>query len=773
MRIATQTESITSKLLRVRQRLARAAGGLAPAPDVVTGMGRAAQLVFLLILGLIGTELSSGLGSVVDFVIGVLLGVALLGLASLAIGALRRLSWALPYLGLGFVTTLVAFLILLSGLAGMPPLIALILSSISLAIAATLGGSVAYLRGARAPKRRLAWGALLAASVAGAGAIYWIVQPGSDEHLAELPKPTGTALAEMASDPSEAGPYRVRTLTYGSGSDIRLPEYADAVALKTEPVDASPFLADVPGWHASLRGAYWGFGFDELPLNARVWYPEGEGPFPLVLIVHGNHNMMRASDAGYAWLGEHLASRGFIMASVDQNFLNGAPIIGDIGPENDARAWLLLEHLRLWHDWNAADGNLFAGKVDLGRVALIGHSRGGEAAAIAAAFNRLPYYPDDASVTFDYGFDIRTVVAIAPSDGQYRPADRPTPLEDVNYLVLQGGHDSDVSLFLGDRQYQRVSFSGEGPWFKASVYLHTANHGQFNTVWGRYDQVPPWAWLLNTKPLMSAEAQRQAGKVFITAFLEETLKEPSSYRAVFRDHRLGLNWLPETTYVTRYQDASFTIVSDFEEDIDLSTTSLPGGRLEGENLALWRERDIRLRGDVLRHNNAVVLGWRHDEESSVPSYTVELPPRFAAERSLEQSSKLVFNAAGASDPLPAQDSPEGDQTGTPAGAQKEPTLIDFTVTLTDATGTVGSLEISSFRPVLPSLPVRFTKLALLDSARYKNQSEPLLQTFELPLSAFVAAEPDFDPSKLRSIAFHFDRTPEGVILLDDIGFAVE
>ena len=34
------------------------------------------------------------------------------------------------------------------------------------------------------------------------------------------------------------------------------------------------------------------------------------------------------------------------------------------------RGWMLLEHLKLWHEWNAAAGNPFHGKVDLARVAL-------------------------------------------------------------------------------------------------------------------------------------------------------------------------------------------------------------------------------------------------------------------------------------------------------------------------------------------------------------------------------------------------------------------
>ena len=91
---------------------------------------------------------------------------------------------------------------------------------------------------------------------------------------------------------------------------------------------------------AKSRKKYWGFDPKAFPINGRVWYPDGAGPFPLVLIVHGNHNMKDFSDPGYGYLGELLASRGFILASVDENFINGG-----LRGENDGRGWLLLEHL--------------------------------------------------------------------------------------------------------------------------------------------------------------------------------------------------------------------------------------------------------------------------------------------------------------------------------------------------------------------------------------------------------------------------------------------
>ncbi|SVB44944.1 uncharacterized protein METZ01_LOCUS197798, partial [marine metagenome] len=141
--------------------------------------------------------------------------------------------------------------------------------------------------------------------------------------------------------PSTTGPYKIKTLTYGHGNDKNRSEYRDAVAFRTPTVDASK-LIDL-GDEEDSRNDYWGFDPTVFPLNGRVWYPEGSGPFPLVLIVHGNHDPKDFSDPGYDYLGELLASRGYIMASVDMNFVNGG-----IRQENDARGWLLLKHLQVW-----------------------------------------------------------------------------------------------------------------------------------------------------------------------------------------------------------------------------------------------------------------------------------------------------------------------------------------------------------------------------------------------------------------------------------------
>jgi dienelactone hydrolase len=199
-----------------------------------------------------------------------------------------------------------------------------------------------------------------------------------------------------------------------------------------------------------MREWYWGFGLDAAPLNALVWAPEGDGPFPLVLIVHGNHNMEEYSDPGYAYLGELLASRGFIAVSVDENTINGT-WSGDFrGKEMPLRAWFLLEHLKLWREWNRSATHPYSGKVDMTHIALVGHSRGGEAVSMAFAYNGLSHYPDDATITFDYGFDIKSLVAIAQVDQRYH---RRVELENVSFLTLHGSYDSDEPAYHGMRQF--------------------------------------------------------------------------------------------------------------------------------------------------------------------------------------------------------------------------------------------------------------------------------------------------------------------------------
>ncbi len=311
------------------------------------------------------------------------------------------------------------------------PLSALAIVGGVLLAAAVLGGSLAVLAsGEWRTSGRVTLAAAFLFALIGIGAFassaWWLIDAGSPRkavgNAALAAKGPGESIS--LPDPGSRGSHAVNSLTYGSGSDRHRPEYADGATFRTQPVDGSKVLKGWSGMTGWARTRYWGFDAKSMPLNGRVWYPDGEGPFPLVLIVHGNHLAADFSDPGYEYLGQLLASRGYIFVSVDENFLNSmeSDLFSGLDSENNARGWLLLEHLRVWHQWNADDKHPFHGKIDTDRIALVGHSRGGEAAAHAAAFNRLPFNPDDARAKFNYGYKIRSVVAIAPAEGQYRPA---------------------------------------------------------------------------------------------------------------------------------------------------------------------------------------------------------------------------------------------------------------------------------------------------------------------------------------------------------------
>ncbi len=748
-------------------------------------LGVAASL--LLMLGLRGSWIMSSLSTPVDVLIGLLVGLVAIGLFTGGLWLCINLLRALPrYLGWAGTGASLVFLFLFLFVIGFPPTLGIPLAVGLIVVEAFLGGAVAIaisreFRSESVGKRTLVLASLMLALAANIAFISWLVWPGTDSHLVRVDAVASAGLTALeAPDPSQPGPYPVARLFYGSGTDKHRPEYGEQVDLRTEPVDATPFVEDFKGWREKFTRWYWGFGADSFPLNGRVWFPEGEGSFPLVMIVHGGHHMAEFSDPGYAYLAELLASRGFIAVSVDENFLNYSPVGGiPYHMETDARAWILLQHLKVWRSWNKTQGNPFYKKVDVENIALVGHSLGGEAVAIAGAFNNLSHYPDDATVRFDFGFTIKGIIAIAPVDGVRKPADQPVALENVNYFTLHGSHDSDVSVFKGDRQFNRVRFTDNQDWFKASLYIYRANHGQFNTIWGRTDFEFPDSWLLNLKPLLTGEEQRHIAKVYFSAFLETTLHADSRYRPLFRDHRRIQHWLPETIYVTRYEDTSFRLLSDFEEDIDVTTTTVEGGGQHGERLAVWREQDVKFRNETFRMNHAVYLGWRTEaknpEQPTEPaSYTISLPPTFARQARLGPDSLLVFDLAEASrnPPKPNGEKPsgnKGDEAQVVGEEEEEP--LDFTVELVARDGSVAQLPLSYFRPLPPVLKARFTKLSELEKKWYLSPSEPVLQTYELPLAAFVEVETRFKPANLESIRFRFNRSPKGVIILDQVGFA--
>ena len=611
-------------------------------------------------------------------------------------------------------------------------------SALALLVSARKKGSSKWIHGS-------AYGGVLASILLFVLPFIWLVDDGS------LPaEPVNTAQLNplqpsSAPDPASPGRYTVLHLNYGSGNDRHRLEFAKEADLITASVNASSFVRGWKGFSGWLRSRYWGFGPHRFPRNGRVSYPQGEGPFPLVLVVHGNAMMEQRSDEGYEYLAQLLASRGYIVVSVDENFLNSSwHSLWHHLSNNDARAWLLLQHLKLWQDWSANKNSPFYGKVDMDEIALIGHSRGGEAVALAAAMNDLSHFPDNANIEFDFHFGIRSIVAIAPVDGQYKLADQPTPLQGVNYLVLHGSYDGDVRSFRGAAQYHRTSLGDNPKLLKSSYYIHRANHGFFNQKWGEFDIWPPERWLLNVRPLLKEEQVQRIAQVLISAFLDTTLKGKPDYRDFLKDVRLGRLWLPNTIYISAFAQGGDQSIARYEENLDVTALD-PNvqGRQFGRNLTEWKQAQIWLKWGAM-HSRAVLLGWNNQSKPN-PSYTISFEPQ---PMDLSERSELLFSLA--------------------AMEEDEEDPIDFSIELVDVEGTSASVPLSYLFPLQPRLNAALWKSGVLDEK--KKESEPVFQSYSFPLRAFRAEVSDLDLAQVVKLRFVFNRSSRGEIALDDVGF---
>jgi dienelactone hydrolase len=734
---------------------------------------RAAALGF----GPLGDVVASGLRVLV---IGAVIWGAAWGLLLLVrrIAADRRDAVVLATVALGIAGVAVAGLLI-------PTPAARVLAVVAVGLAAWIGaaaGSLARVRSHRREeeaeggnparcRRRFRFAvlnlsaAVLASLVLGS----WLFLGASEDSSALIALDEGPRPAFLPGpSPADRGTFQVGSFTYGSGSDARRPEYADSVTLRTPTVNLAPLLPGFTGADAQLHRDHWGFGLDAIPLNARVWVPLPSEPglpeetHPVVLVIPGIDPNSVRSELGYAYLAELLASRGYVVVAMDVNFLGG-PRISARAAEMPVRAWLALEHLRLLAEWKEADPTGIPGLFDLERIGLVGHSRGGEAAALAAMLNQLERYPDNAAIPLSFGFGIRSVVALAPTDRHYRPTGRATTLSDVSYLAVHGSHDGDLGSFLGSGQYQRATLSGaadaSGTFpFRALVHVEGANHANFSTRRVGSDQPGFVRRLTDRRALLPAEDQRQVAAVFTSAFLDATLRGDVAIRGVFRDPRVAGDWLPRTRFVTRFDDGRTLVLADFEADLDPVSGTLEGVRIEGRHLELWREEPLRHRGgDGADAETMVVrLGWNREGRAlPEPSFELRLPERSGPDGALSPEldavlrggSSLIFSLGVAA--------PSG---GAP----------DLSVEVETRSGLRARISLDFLGPVPEPVKVRLWRLPFLDERRFRGP-EQLLQTFEVPLAVFELTEPGLEARDLEVIRFVFDRTPVGEILLDHIG----
>lgn len=552
-------------------------------------------------------------------------------------------------------------------------------------------------------------------------------------------KVTNNALA----NPAVNGPFVSSQVVYAApglnySGNPALSEYivfqTPTPGYQTRTIDISDF-ADLPAFPT------WPFNAASVPINGLLRVPQGAGPFPLCLIVHGNHNPAENSTPGYIYLLELLASHGIIAGSVDCNFLNGFN-----SGENDGRAIVHLEHVKQFQIWNQQIGHPLFDKVDLSNVMIAGHSRGGEGVGHASHFNRLDSVvpdPGDPAVPLDgssglgpYHFNLKAVVAIAPTENQYEPVGGRVVIQD-NYIILHGSRDGDVWPFPGYKTYDRshpIDLSNptqEAEGFKALLWIYGANHNFFNSVWGQ-DGVP----------LISRAEQENVAKVYFSAIAQGILLRRSQYLNLLKDFQLSHQegWISNTIrLVSQYQDPQRLFIAHYEEDSVLTTPSPPvNGSIDTSNItALELSFDQGVFGNLYQQTKGLKADW----DVSGKRYVININPGGVTTGKLHL---LALRTGQSNDSKNLVDE-----------------LQNFTITLSDGTHSY-SLKALSIAP-LPYPADLHTGGGIRRS---------VMQTLRLPLRLF--AEQGVDVTNIRQIIFLFDEpivgtsTYRGSLYFDEI-----
>jgi hypothetical protein len=244
------------------------------------------------------------------------------------------------------------------------------------------------------------------------------------------------------------------------------------------PVGASPVSLDLfpVGWADYDAGTTSIMGMN-LRVRGSVAYPaqdDGAGqPFnervaalgrvPIAVLIHGNHTAAVPNFRGYDYFQEQLARMGIIAVSIDENESSARS-----GPSNIVEraqlGWATVQHFQAL---DAGGDPTFGGRIDFGRTALMGHSRGGEA---VVSMNELGA---------PAGVTIRGVLALAPTDWGA------TTLEPHGYpyvTILPAG-DGDVATNDGAKFYDKAHLDP----YRCQLYVDNANHNFFNRQWTNDD----------------------------------------------------------------------------------------------------------------------------------------------------------------------------------------------------------------------------------------------------------------------------------------------
>jgi len=469
----------------------------------------------------------------------------------------------------------------------------------------------------------------------------------------------------------------------------------------------------------------------------RIYYPtNAPGLRPIVAISHGNgHNY-----TWYDYLGNHLASWGFVVMS-HQN---------DTVPGIASATVTTVEHTESFIDQHATmGGGVLAGKVDVDRIAWIGHSRGGE--SVTYGYDRLF---DGTFTSPSYGLaDIRCVIAIAPTDFLGTASANPHA---VPYMLLYGAADGDVCGCPDSDIADSFNLYERAVGLRHSTYVHGADHNDFNCC-GINDFAGP------TGTAIGSTAAQSVAKASILAMIRRSMFDDRAMEEFLWRQNESLRAIGQSSTITVVREfkpspSTASPIDDFQANT-ATTVSTSGGAVNAtgvtnliEALAndanttfTWVTTDPwngSVRNRTTDSSRAGVFDW-----TAAGSITWSVPASLA---DFSKPRALSFRAA------------QGTRHPNTTAALGD---LDLTVTLTDTNGLERSIRIGTLGGGIEEPYQR----SGFGTGAVGWQAE--FETVRILLGDLNSGGGAFDLSSIATVTFRVggaDGSAQGRLLIDDL-----
>jgi hypothetical protein len=517
------------------------------------------------------------------------------------------------------------------------------------------------------------------------------------------------------------------------------------------------------------------------PMNLRIVHPAppgepekiaGLGPLPVAIVVHGQHDSWEPTGEkgtgrvvaipggggataeeieftglkdvpnhdGYDYLQEELARVGIVSVAVDTNYANF------FGSLVETRADLILRTIDELQRLDGDPTSRYNGRLAFTNVALIGHSRGGDA-VVRAAIKNHARGPERVGIS--------AVVTIAPTDftGIGPPASRSAlnAAETSSLLVVYGALDGDVSgrdgastpTGTGFRHYDRASCE------KAMVFLDGCTHNRFNRTWSEDE-----FGLLPGHPRLRSRPDHEAlAKEYIGGWLRLQMNAETAQRDLFDGTRANALGVPVSE-----QWSIGNVVKDVDDFETAANNSMGGGRTTPATTRLDQVRNVIVSGKALDpntgHQTTVANVDATSGAGALPAFDLDIP---AGEADWSGFERLLVNLTRIHD--------LSSEKTIAAGAH--PLL---SVELTDAAGKKASVDQSAFytakRPTKPFFHTLRTRVKGKDVPQ--NLTVHRLETFPIELVAFAG----IDLKTIAHVVVTIDRKVRARVLLDSLKLAM-